>query len=116
MATGTGLTCTKNTGTTPYTYTFSIPAGVHLLSATMRVVTVVGMTNFVVDTGTSDMGNTGLANKWAFNYSGFNESTGSNLSLTNTYLPNAASLTGPTQTQLNGIAAGPTVNHVKLTF
>lgn len=71
LASAAGITSVRSGST----LTFTIPAGVHLLSARIRFPAGVGTTLTIV-TGTTDMPNTSLADRWGLACVAINETTG----------------------------------------
>jgi hypothetical protein len=106
LASGTGVTYGRagNIGT------FSIPAGTRIISAMMRIPGGVAPGGqFVVDLGTSDMGNSGLDNRWQPIINCIREDTGAVVSVT------VAFNVGLSRYNINNLNE-LTTNHLRLAF
>jgi len=135
VATGLGITSTEGYvpgQTTPGVRmtTFSVPAGVRMVSAMCRVVTDTTITSHVFDLGYNDgsypgggaSGPSGVsfANKWQPIVAGFREGTGANIPLSLAYATSAVYIEGVFFTpqkeqcvQVNSLVAAIT-NHLRL--
>jgi len=106
LASGTGVTY----GRTGNIGTFSIPTGTRIFSAMMRIPGgVPAGGQFIVDLGTSDMGNSGLDNRWQPIINCIREDTGAMVSVTVTFN------VGLSRYNINNLNAS-TTNHLRLAF
>lgn len=103
-ASATGITASVNSGV----LTFSIPAGTVLHSARIRCPD----SSLVVDAGTDDMANTGLADRWGCTMVAYREDTGARQATATIALDtdHASKVT------ISGLTGGGVTSHIILTW